>query len=93
MIAAGDIDLEALSQCSPDAARKMLKKLHGVGDKVADCAMLYGLHMLDAFPLDVWMKKAVAKHFGPGFDPNVFKPHAGIAQQYIFYYVRNNKNI
>jgi len=89
----GSIDLDALSQGSPDAARKELKKLHGVGDKVADCVMLFGLHMLNAFPLDVWMKRAVEKHYGPDFDPCIFGPYAGIAQQYIFHYMRNTDSV
>ena len=89
MIADGVIDLEAISKGTPDDARVTLKKLHGVGDKVADCVMLFGLHMLDAFPLDVWMKRAVEQHYGPDFDPAVFSPYAGIAQQYIFNYMRN----
>jgi len=88
-VADGGIDLEAISLCSPDIARKELKKLHGVGDKVADCVMLFGLHMLDAFPLDVWMKRAVLEHYGQSLDPNIFSPYAGIAQQYIFHYVRS----
>ena len=88
-VAEGQTDLEALSRGSPGDARAALKRLHGVGDKVADCAVLFGLGMLDAFPLDVWMKRAVASHYGPGFDPRVFSPYAGIAQQYIFYYTRS----
>ena len=88
-VAHGALDLEALSHSAPDAARCELKKLRGVGGKVADCALLFGLHMLDAFPLDVWMKRAVAEHYGADFDPTIFSPYAGIAQQYIFYYMRN----
>ena len=90
-IANGTIDLDALSQNSPDAARTALKKLHGVGDKVADCVMLFGLHKLDAFPIDVWMKRAVAQHYGTDFDPVIFSPYAGIAQQYIFHYMREKQ--
>ena len=89
-VATGELDLDALSRAAPGEARAALMKLHGVGSKVADCAVLYGLHMLDAFPLDVWMKRAVAQHYGPGFDPGIFSPYAGIAQQYIFYYMRNH---
>ncbi|MCL2401718.1 MAG: DNA-3-methyladenine glycosylase 2 family protein [Oscillospiraceae bacterium] len=85
----GTLDLEALSRISPENARSELKKLYGVGDKVADCAVLFGLHMLDAFPQDVWIKRAVAEIYGKGFDPGIFSPHAGIAQQYIFYYTRS----
>jgi len=91
-VASGKIDLDALARGSPETARAELKKLRGIGDKVADCAVLFGLHMLDAFPLDVWMKRAVAEHYGPGFDPGVFSPYAGIAQQYIFYFKRSGKS-
>ena len=90
MVDCGEIDLEALAGSSPAAARTELKKIRGVGDKVADCVILFGLHMLDAFPLDVWMKRAVNRHFSPGFNPGIFSPYAGIAQQYIFHYIRNN---
>lgn len=84
----GKIDLEALKNLTPADARSELKKLRGVGNKVADCTALFGLHMLDAFPLDVWMKRAIAECFPKGFDPAVFSPYAGIAQQYIFHHVR-----
>ena len=89
-VASGEIDLDALARGTPGAARASLKRLHGIGDKVADCALLYGLNMLDSFPIDVWMKRAVSKYYGSGFDAGVFSPHAGIAQQYLFYYTRNH---
>ena len=89
-VAFGELDLKALSHATPEEARATLKKLRGVGDKVADCAVLFGLHLLDAFPLDVWMKRAVAQYYGTSFDPRLFSPYAGIAQQYIFYYMRNH---
>ena len=91
MIDSKMIDLDALAKTGPEYARAELKKIRGVGDKVADCVILFGLHILDAFPLDVWMKRAVDKHYGPGFDPGVFDPYAGIAQQYIFHYMRNGE--
>jgi len=90
IVAGKKIDLDSLSGNSPDDVRTTLKTLHGVGNKVADCVMLFGFHMLDVFPLDVWMKRAVALNYGPGFDPKIFSPYAGIAQQYIFYYMRNS---
>ena len=92
-VADGKLDLDTLASEPPDAAREALKKLRGVGDKVADCALLFGLNMLDAFPKDVWMKRAVEKHYGPGFDPAIFSPYAGIAQQYIFYFSREKKEM
>ena len=59
----------------------------GVGPKVADCALLYGLHRLEAFPMDVWMKRAMKEWF-PGKKPEDFGPYAGVAQQYLFHYIR-----
>jgi N-glycosylase/DNA lyase len=88
-VASRELNLEQLSLCTPKAARIKLKKQHGVGDKVADCVMLFGLHMLDAFPRDVWMNRAVNEFYGQGFNPEIFSPYAGIAQQYIFHYTRN----
>jgi len=90
-VAEGALELDSLSECSQESARAALKRLRGVGDKVADCTMLFGLNMLDAFPLDVWMKRAVARHYGPGFSHSVFSPYAGLAQQYIFFYARNKQ--
>ncbi len=90
-VAGGSLDLEALAGGTPDEAVAALKLLSGVGDKVARCAVLFGLHMLDAFPVDTWIKKAVAENYGKAFDPAVFSPYAGIAQQYMFHYARNLK--
>lgn len=85
----GSLDLEALSNASLKDAVKALRNIHGVGEKVANCAILFSLHKLDAFPIDVWMKKAIAEHYGKDFDPMVFGEYAGIAQQYMFYYQRS----
>ena len=88
-VASGETDLDALAGGTQEDARAALMRLQGVGNKVADCVVLFGLNMLDAFPFDVWMKRAVAQQYGSGFDPCIFSPYAGIAQQYIFYYMRN----
>lgn len=66
-----------------------LKKITGVGDKVASCVALFGLGNLDAFPIDVWMKRAIDNYFDGELDPGVFGEYAGVAQQYIFHYARN----
>jgi N-glycosylase/DNA lyase len=89
-IAGGMLDLDALAAASTDEARSSLKELRGVGDKVADCVLLFGLNKTDSFPLDVWMKRAVERYYGSGFDPGVFSPYEGIAQQYIYHYIRNS---
>jgi N-glycosylase/DNA lyase len=73
-------------------ARRELMELPGVGPKVADCALLYGLHRLEAFPMDVWMKRAMKVLF-PGRKPEDFGEYAGIAQQYIFHYSRNHPEL
>ena len=88
-VSSGEINLDKLIGAPPDIARRELIKLVGVGNKVADCAMLFGLNILDAFPIDVWMRRAVQEHYGKDFDPQIFAPYAGIAQQYIFHYARN----
>ena len=59
----------------------------GVGVKVAQCALLYGFHKLDAFPVDVWMKKSLALYFPNGF-PKQAKKIQGIAQQFLFHDIR-----
>ena len=65
--------------------RAALKRLPGVGDKVANCAVLFGLHRMDAFPIDVWVKKALREHMPAGFDPASLGEYAGLAQQYMFF--------
>ncbi|MBQ9858831.1 MAG: DNA-3-methyladenine glycosylase 2 family protein [Oscillospiraceae bacterium] len=93
MIASGELDLEKVAAGDPVDALKTLKTLNGVGDKVANCVVLFGLQMLDAFPIDVWMKKALKAHYEGGFDPKIFTPYAGIAQQYMFYFARSGKDL
>ena len=93
IIANGGLDLEAVAAGEPADALKTLKSLNGVGDKVANCVVLFGLQMLDAFPIDVWMKKALTAHYGKDFDPRIFAPYAGIAQQYMFYFARSGKDL
>lgn len=86
-VASGEIDLDALKELALDEARQELMKIYGVGEKVADCTLLFGLSHIDAFPKDVWIKKAMAKLFD-GSLPECAAPYAGIAQQYIFHYAR-----
>ena len=89
-VAGGSLDLEALKAMDTESARQAIQSLRGVGRKVADCFLLFGLHKLDAFPVDTWMKKAQAL-YPPGFDQRAFGPLAGLAQQYIFYYARSTR--
>ena len=68
---------------------KELCKIKGVGPKVAACTLLFGFEKHGAFPIDVWMKRAIDTYFDGKLDPKTLGPYAGIAQQYIFHYIRN----
>ena len=81
----GGIDVAALP--TADAAR-VLEGIKGVGPKVAACSLLFGFGRLDAFPVDVWIKRVIARYFGEGFTAESLGPYAGVAQQYVFYYER-----
>lgn len=68
-----------------------LMKLKGVGGKVANCICLYGLHTLDACPIDVWMSRIIEENYG-GITPDwMVSEYAGYYQQLCFYYKRNNR--
>ncbi len=66
-----------------------LTKILGVGEKVASCTALFGFGNLEAFPIDVWMKRAIDEYFGGKLDHTALGRYAGVAQQYIFHYIRN----
>ena len=78
-------------------AKTRLMSLPGVGEKVADCVLLFGAGKLEAFPVDTWIIKAMARRYGlDGWTPaqiahfgrTHFGTHAGLAQQYLFAYER-----
>jgi len=88
-VADGKIIFDDLRNMNAHQALDILTDLPGVGVKVASCMLLFGLHKLEAFPIDTWMKKAIRELYGNDFDPNkAFGEYAGIAQQYIFYHTR-----
>ncbi len=83
----GEVDLDGMREAPLNECRKELMSIVGVGAKVAECTLLYGLHRLEAFPIDVWMKKALSTTFS-GITVDSLGRYAGIAQQYIFHYSR-----
>ncbi len=91
MVSEGRLDLEALSKLEYVEAKRRLMELPGIGEKVANCVVLFSLRMPSAFPIDVWIKKAIAEHYPNGLDTSVFGENAGLAQQYMFYYQRDRK--
>ena len=82
----GEIDLEAVKQMSHKKAKEELLKLFGVGEKVAECICLFGLHHLDAFPVDTHIRQALDNHYKRGFPNRRYRGFRGVMQQYIFYY-------
>ena len=88
----GEIDLDFLQSADTDECIKHLCRVKGIGPKVASCALLFGFAKLDAFPIDVWIKKVIARYFHKDFDPAALGQYAGIAQQYLFYYERYLQN-
>lgn len=88
-VASGELDLDALIEADSAPAKRALLALDGVGEKVANCVVLFGLNHMEAFPIDVWIKRALKEHFSPDFDPACLGEYAGLAQQYIFYYARS----
>ena len=86
----GEVNIEnILTHASYEYTLECLKVILGVGDKVASCCALFAFGNYDAFPIDVWIKRAIEKYFDGNLDIESFREYAGIAQQYIFHSVRN----
>lgn len=62
-IVSGNLDLDALRKAEYEDAKKELLKVYGIGNKIADCVMLFSLEKLEAFPIDVWIARSLAKHY------------------------------
>lgn len=86
-VSSGDLNETALKSLPLADARAELMKTLGVGPKIADCVLLYGLGRFDSFPVDVWIRRAMSILFPKGL-PRYVLPVAGIAQQYLFHYAR-----
>ncbi|MFB6145763.1 MAG: DNA-3-methyladenine glycosylase [Candidatus Nanohaloarchaea archaeon] len=90
----GEVECMEYSQ-----ARERMKELYGVGDKVADCVLLFSLGFLDAYPIDTWAQQSLEKHYpelvGEDYEAtseNIrdhFGKYSGYAQEYIFHAARN----
>lgn len=98
MVASGEIDLARLAQLTVEEARAELLRLPGVGRKIADCVLLFAYGFQSAFPVDVWVMKALQQLYFrrrrvklkrlQRFSETHFGPYAGYAQQYLFHYMR-----
>jgi N-glycosylase/DNA lyase len=97
-VAGGELDLGGLVGLPVEEARAELMELPGVGPKIADCVLLFAYGHQSAFPVDVWVMKALQQLYFPRrrvklerlhrFAASHFGPNAGYAQQYLFHYMR-----
>ena len=65
---------------------ELFLQIDGYGE---DDNLYIGLYHMEAFPIDVWIKRAMKEHFPPDFDPAVLGEYAGLAQQYLFFHARS----
>lgn len=86
-VVSGEVDFEKIRSIDIENARAELIKIKGVGAKVAECTLLYGFNRLDAFPVDVWVKRVVSELYPDGL-PSCFCGYDGVAQQYLFHWRR-----
>ncbi|MCH5211631.1 MAG: DNA-3-methyladenine glycosylase 2 family protein [Oscillospiraceae bacterium] len=100
-VCSGEIDLDHIRSLDTIQAKKSLMSIYGIGNKVSDCILLFGLSRSDSFPIDVWIKR-VMEYCYFGNEPQTIKTIAdfaderfgelgGIAQQYLFFYAREKR--
>ena len=98
LVADGKLPIDQLRRVDYDATKIALLGCEGVGDKVADCVALFGFEKYEAFPIDVWIERAMRYYFRHrkmtrkllhDYARRHFGPYAGYAQQYLYHYVRN----
>ncbi len=86
-VASSEVDFDKIRANPIEFGREELQKIKGVGAKVAECTLLYGFHKLEAFPVDVWVKRIMAEMYPQGL-PECTNGTEGIAQQYLFHWRR-----
>lgn len=87
-IASKEVDIEKVKAMPFNEAKAELMKIKGVGEKVAQCSLLYGFGRMEAFPVDVWVKRILEELYPDGL-PQCIEGTQGIAQQYLFHWRRN----
>ncbi|MEG1004520.1 MAG: DNA glycosylase [Clostridium sp.] len=95
----GIFNLDRITSLTDDECHIALQEFKGVGAKVSDCIMLFSMSKYSAFPVDVWVKRAMMHFYGAEegslnkiriFARDKFGDLSGFAQQYLFYYAREN---
>jgi N-glycosylase/DNA lyase len=84
----GKLVYDQLRSSTGTQAMKALMEIHGIGEKVASCICLYGLHQIGIYPVDVWIKRILSEIYQEEFDAKQYDGYMGIIQQYMFYYIR-----
>ncbi|ONI43097.1 hypothetical protein AN639_11330 [Candidatus Epulonipiscium fishelsonii] len=97
----GEINLNEIFTMKTSIARNILMKIKGVGPKIADCVLLFAYGKMEVFPTDVWIKRVIEGLYFEGreqklqdiqqFAKDYYGELAGYAQQYLFYYARENE--
>lgn len=97
-VVSGEVDIAAVAQMDLESARAELIKFDGVGEKIADCVLLFAYGFPTAFPVDVWVRRVLVKFYFRGrnvrpermrrFILKHFGVNAGYAQQYLFHHLR-----
>lgn len=90
-VACGEVRLSCLPDMDYEDAKAELMKIKGVGPKVADCVLLFSCEHFEAFPKDVWINRVMSEMYPQGL-PECMGKYAGVAQQYLFHYIRNNSD-
>jgi len=103
LISTGKFSFQELRALNYKEIKQRLLTLSGVGEKIADCVALFSLDKLEAFPVDVWIRRAMTKYYFNGkkvsdkkirqFAHSYWGEYAGYAQEYIYYYVRSNPGL
>lgn len=87
-VTCGEVSLDEVNTLPLEEARNILTRIYGVGKKVADCALLYGFGRVDCCPVDVWINRVQTVLYPQGYPDNVI-PFLGLAQQFLFHFVRH----
>lgn len=101
-VLSGEVNLGKIMDMTYQEAKAELMKIRGVGPKVADCVLLFSGRKSEAFPVDVWVQRTMRTLYLDEKATNkqiedkaarIFGKYAGFAQQYLFYYSRENGNV
>jgi N-glycosylase/DNA lyase len=102
-IAHGEISLDKIGAMPTPEARETLLRIRGVGEKVANCVLLFAYGRLEAFPIDVWVERVLRELYFKGskrvrlsrmrdFSQTHFGPYGGYAQQFLFHWIRKDRH-